>query len=213
MKILRLNAEQIEEEKLKLAVKVLKEGGIVSYPTETFYGLAVDPFNKKAAERIYRIKGRDFRQPLLLIISEVGDIIRFGIKPPPSFQKLSHHFWPGPLTIALPAPAGIPEYLIGEGGGVAFRLSSNRIARELSRLFGRPITGTSANRSGAPPHTTASEVVRELESKIDIIIDGGKTEGGAPSTVIDLTMDPPKIIREGAIGRGEIEEVLGVRLK
>jgi L-threonylcarbamoyladenylate synthase len=213
MEIIKINPERIEEKKLKRAAKVLKKGGIVSYPTETFYGLGADPLNEQAAAKVYRIKGRNFKQPLLLIISEVEDIVRFGFSLPPEFHKLTRLFWPGPLTIALPAPSGLPDYLLGEGGGVAFRLSSNKIARELSRHFCRPITGTSANRSGKPPVTTAAEVADEVGEEIELIIDGGKTKGGPPSTVINLAIEPPCIVRAGAIKKEELEQALGLRFR
>ncbi len=182
------------------AAEVVKAGGVVSYPTETFYALGADPAQPKAIERVLQAKGRsDANKPLLLLIATLDDLPNWVSRFPSSFDQLVAHFWPGPLTLVLPARAGLPDALIGPGSGIAVRLTSHPIALALIRACATSLTGTSANQTGAPPCRDADSVRITLGNDLSAIVDGGTTVGGKPSTVLDLVDDCPRILRHGAI--------------
>ena len=142
------------------AAEMVKAGGVVSYPTETFYALGADPAQPKAIERVLQAKGRsDANKPLLLLIAALDDLPNWVSRFPSSFDRLVAHFWPGPLTLVLPARAGLPDALIGPGSGIAVRLTSHPIALALIRACATALTGTSANQAGAPPCRDADSVL------------------------------------------------------
>ena len=191
------------------AAEVVKAGGVVSYPTETFYALGADPAQPKAIERVLRTKGRkDSNKPLLLLIASLDDLPNWVSKFPSSFDKLVAHFWPGPLTLVLPAQAGLPDPLIGPGRGIAVRLTSHPIARALIRASGTALTGTSANRAGSRPCCDAKAVRATLGNDLGAVVDGGPTVGAKPSTVLDLVDDCPRILRHGAIEARALARVI-----
>ena len=191
------------------AAEVVKAGGLVSYPTETFYALGADPAQPKAIERVLRTKGRkDLNKPLLLLIATLDDLPNWVSKFPSSFDTLVAHFWPGPLTLVLPAQAGLPDPLIGPGSGIAVRLTSHPIARALIRASGTALTGTSANRAGWPPCCDAKAVRAALGNDLGAVVDGGPTVGAKPSTVLDLVDDCPRILRHGAIEARALARVI-----
>ncbi len=191
------------------AAEVVKAGGVVSYPTETFYALGADPAQPKAIERVLRTKGRkDLNKPLLLLIATLDDLPNWVSKFPSSFDKLVAHFWPGPLTLVLPAQAGLPDPLIGPGRGIAVRLTSHPIARALIRASGTALTGTSANRAGSRPCCDAKAVRATLGNDLGAVVDGGPTVGAKPSTVLDLVDDCPRILRHGAIEARALARVI-----
>ena len=191
------------------AAEVVKAGGLVSYPTETFYALGADPAQPKAIERVLRTKGRkDLNKPLLLLIATLDDLPDWVSKFPSSFDTLVAHFWPGPLTLVLPAQAGLPDPLIGPGSGIAVRLTSHPIARALIRASGTALTGTSANRAGSRPCCDAKAVRATLGNDLGAVVDGGPTVGAKPSTVLDLVDDCPRILRHGAIEARALARVI-----
>ena len=191
------------------AAEVVKAGGLVSYPTETFYALGADPAQPKAIERVLRTKGRkDLNKPLLLLIATLDDLPNWVSKFPSSFDTLVAHFWPGPLTLVLPAQAGLPDPLIGPGSGIAVRLTSHPIARALIRASGTALTGTSANRAGSRPCCDAKAVRATLGNDLGAVVDGGPTVGAKPSTVLDLVDDCPRILRHGAIEARALARVI-----
>ena len=191
------------------AAEVVKAGGLVSYPTETFYALGADPAQPKAIERVLRTKGRkDLNKPLLLLIATLDDLPNWVSKFPSSFDTLVAHFWPGPLTLVLPAQAGLPDPLIGPGSGIAVRLTSHPIARALIRASGTALTGTSANRAGSRPCCDAKAVRAALGNDLGAVVDGGPTGGAKPSTVLDLVDDCPRILRHGAIEARALARVI-----
>jgi len=191
------------------AAEVVKAGGVVSYPTETFYALGADPAQPEAIERVLRTKGRkDSNKPLLLLIATLDDLPNWVSKFPSSFDELVAHFWPGPLTLVLPAQAGLPDPLIGPGSGIAVRLTSHPTARALIRASGTALTGTSANRAGFPPCRDAGAVRATLGNDLDAVVDGGPTVGAKPSTVLDLVDDCPRILRHGAIEARALARVI-----
>ncbi|MBN2466799.1 MAG: threonylcarbamoyl-AMP synthase [Deltaproteobacteria bacterium] len=192
---------------IKSAVDVMRAGGVVAYPTETFYGLGVDALSGGAIRKIYSIKKRDPSQPLLILISHYDLLSEYVAMVPEIARKLTERFWPGPLTIIFSASPRIPSLLCAGTGKIAVRISSHPIARALAAAMDVPITSTSANLTGLPSPTMPEEVFNQLHSKIDMIIDGGKTMGGMPSTIVDVTMSPLQLVREGAISFNEILKV------
>jgi len=195
---------QVLEETLKEIALLLKGNKVGAIPTETFYGLACNPFSEAALERLFYLKRRPPDKPLLLLLGSLDDLSKVVARVPAKAQKLIKTFWPGPLTIVLPAKASLSPLLTAGTGTIGVRLSSCELTRRIARAFGAPITGTSANVSDRPPCKTAEEVLREL-GEVDFIVDGGETPGGLPSTVVSLLENEVELIREGVI---PFEEVL-----
>lgn len=207
-KILKIGADISEEIILTRAVEILANGGIIAYPTETFYGLGTDATNEKAIEKIFAVKGRNFKNPVSLIIGQANDIHPLVQDVPETAKKLMAAFWPGALTIVFSAADIVSPLLTAGSGKIGLRVSSHPIALGIVQKLKRPLTATSANLSGAPECTRASEVAEQLSNKIDAIIDLGDTPGAKGSTIIDVTCDPPIILREGAISRKTIEKCI-----
>ncbi|MGH9391163.1 MAG: L-threonylcarbamoyladenylate synthase, partial [Vicinamibacteria bacterium] len=188
------------------ALAVLREDGIVVYPTETFYGLAVDARSRAACDRLFELKGRPPEKALPCIVSGVPQLEEVARSLGNSVFRLARKFWPGPLTLVIEAKPGLlassPE------GGLAVRASGLRLPRDLAEGLGAPITATSANHSGAPPATTAEEVLSELGSELDLVLDGGACPGGLPSTIVDVRGTPPRLVREGRVSFAEVERVV-----
>jgi L-threonylcarbamoyladenylate synthase len=206
--ILKVDADNSEERLLSKAVEILANGGIIAYPTETFYGLGADATNEKAIEKIFAVKGRNFKNPISLIISQADDIYPLVQDLPETAQKLMAAFWPGALTIVFLAANNVSPLLTAGSGKIGLRVSSHPVAREIVQKLKRPLTATSANLSGAPECAKASEVAEQIGNIIDAIVDLGDTPGTKGSTIIDVTCDPPVILREGAISRKTIEKFI-----
>ena len=181
---------------------VLGESGLIALPTESFYGLAVAPFDARALARLWQVKGRSEGKPILVLIGDRPQLEPFVRATPPAATVLMNAFWPGPLTIVFPAAVGLSDAVTAGTGSVGIRLSAWQPLVDLLRRVG-PVTGTSANREGIQPPLTAEAVQHSLGDAIDLIIDAGPTPGGRPSTVIDV-QGPIRIIRAGAIERGAI---------
>jgi L-threonylcarbamoyladenylate synthase len=182
--------------------RVLGENGLIALPTESFYGLAVDPFNEQALTKLWQVKGRSKGKPVLVLLGEGSQLNPFVRNIPPAATVLTNAFWPGPLTIVFPAARGLSDAVTAGTRSVGIRLSAWQPLCELLRRVG-PVTGTSANREGMPPPTTAREVRHYFGDALDLIVDAGPTPGGQPSTVIDV-QGPIRIIRDGAIDREDI---------
>ena len=182
--------------------RVLGENGLIALPTESFYGLAVDPFNEQALVKLWQVKGRSKGKPVLVLIGEGAQLNPFVRNIPPAATVLMNAFWPGPLTIVFPAALGLSDAVTAGTRSVGIRLSAWQPLCELLQRVG-PLTGTSANREGMPPPTTAEEVRHYFGDALDLIVDAGPTPGGRPSTVIDV-QGPIRIIRNGAIDREDI---------
>jgi L-threonylcarbamoyladenylate synthase len=206
--ILKTGADSSEEIILNQAVEILAGGGIIAYPTETFYGLGADATNEKAIEKIFAVKGRNFKNPISLIIGQPEDIYPLVKDIPESARKLMATFWPGALTIVFQASHTISPLLTAGSGKIGLRVSSHPIALQIVQKLERPLTATSANLSGSPECSRASEVAEQIGDKLDAIVDGDKTQGGKTSTLIDVTCDPPVILREGAISRETIKKCI-----
>jgi L-threonylcarbamoyladenylate synthase len=194
------------------AAALLRDGLLVAFPTETFYGLGADPRNPEAIDRVFEAKGRPPRMALPLIAGDEPAVRSCVRDFPEAAARLAHAFWPGALTLVLSASPDLPPRLLGGGHTVGIRISPHPVAAALARASGGPIVATSANRTGAPAPTTAQEVETVLGSSIALILDAGPTAGGQASTVLDLTTDTPSIIRSGAVPRSAIEQVLGRKL-
>lgn len=189
------------------AVQCLKSGGIIAIPTDTVYGLGADPFNPDAVQKLYTFKGRPDGKPIPLVLSSVDDVYRVAQNLPDYFFHLTARFWPGGLTIIVEAKDLLPVLTAG-GNTVGVRIPDNPLLLKILKTFGGPAAITSANLSGEPPATSPQEIGEELASKIDMIVDGGKTPGPVPSTVYDISVSPPLIRRHGVIS----EETLAKEL-
>lgn len=192
---------------LQEVAELLRLEKIGAIPTETYYGLACNPFSQKALERLISIKGREESKPIPLLLGRLDDLVLVAERIPPIGQKLMKLFWPGPLTLVLPARKGLPKLITAGTGTVGVRLSSLEITRKVAQAFGGSITGTSANISSQPPISDPEEVANSLPN-LDFILDAGRTEGKAPSTVISVVENRLELIREGAIPFEEIERKL-----
>jgi L-threonylcarbamoyladenylate synthase len=208
--ILKIDEDNSEERILTRTAEILADGGIIAYPTETFYGLGADATNQKAIEKIFTVKGRDFKNPISLIIGQEDDIHSLVQDIPESARKLMTAFWPGALTIVFSAANNVSPLLTAGSGKIGLRVSSHPIALRIVQKLKRPLTATSANLSGSPECSRASEVAEQIGDKIDAIVDLGDTPGAKGSTIIDVTCDPPVILREGAISRNTIEKYVKV---
>ena len=186
------------DSQIKKAVRLLKQGGLIAFPTETYYGLAVDPFNIEALQRLFKVKRRGAEKAVLVLVADQSQVKRFADSIPVDFNILMSAFWAGPLTLVFPARSNVPELLTGGTGTVGIRQSPNSIAIQLLQEFAGPITATSANRSGANPATTAAEVEEIFGSEVDLIVDGGATPGGQGSTLVGFDQEI-SCIRAGKI--------------
>jgi len=204
--ILKVSDQNSEELILTKAAQILLGGGIIAYPTETFYGLGADATNEKAIQKIFAVKGRNFKNPIALIIGQTDDIYPLVQDVPQAAQKLMAAFWPGALTIVFSAANNVSPLLTAGSGKIGLRVSSHPGAQEIVQKLKRPLTATSANLSGAPECISAADVSSQLGDKIDAIIDLGNTPSTKGSTIIDVTTTPPAILREGAISRKIIEK-------
>lgn len=200
-------AETGISEALKKASDIIKKGGVVAYPTETFYGLGVKYDDITALKKLYGIKYRSWNKALPLIIGESQEIDLIASGMTVSAEKLAKKFWPGPLTLLLFAKPDISEFITAKTGKIAVRIPGASFALELARSLGFPITATSANISGMPPADTAEDVIRYFGDSLDLIIDCGKTPGGKPSTIVDASGQKIRFLRAGAIS---IEDVFNV---
>jgi L-threonylcarbamoyladenylate synthase len=178
---------------------VVRTRGVIAYPTDTFYGLGADPRDPEAVRRIFAIKGREAGQPILLLLHDRSEVAAWASTVTPSAERLMERFWPGPLTLVFPAAPHVLPELTGGSGTIGLRVPGNKLTRELLRNLGTALTGTSANRSGGRDPRTADEVMREVGDRVELVLDGGTTTGDRPSTVVDVTVEPPRIIRRGTI--------------
>ena len=196
-------------EVIQTAAKILQEGGLVAFPTETVYGLGGNGLDSAACEKIYLAKGRPSDNPLILHISDFEELEPIVREVSPAAQKLMDAFWPGPLTMVFPKADIVPEKATGGLDTVAVRFPSHPVARAIIRAAGLPIAAPSANSSGKPSPTRASHVEFDLNGKIDMIVDGGAAEWGLESTIVDVSGEVPMILRPGAVTKEMMEEVVG----
>ena len=202
-----------QRQQVGMAVKALASGGVIAVPTDTLFALAANALDEVAVERVFRIKGRDERTALPLLVADPSDLSRFAIDVPPIAYTLVDRFMPGPLTIVLRKAAVVPGAVSGGLDTVALRIPDHVVPRAIVRELGAPITGTSANRSGRTGLATAAEVRDEIGGDVDLVLDGAAGALGVPSTIVDLTVNPPRILREGAVRRSDVEAALGAAVE
>ena len=205
----RMSEDEIDQEAIRRAGKILREGGLVAFPTETVYGLGGDALQPESSRRIYAAKGRPSDNPLIVHICRLSDLPAIVDEIPPQAQALAERFWPGPLTMIFHRSSLVPTETTGGLDTVAVRFPSNRIAMALIDAAGGYVAAPSANRSGRPSPTLAQHCREDLDGRVEMIIDGGQVGIGLESTIIDLTGDEPTILRPGFITRPMLEQVLG----
>ena len=198
VRVLAVDPEWPRRETIETAAAVLGAGGLAAFPTETFYGLGAAMHREDALARIFRVKGRPEGKPLLVLVSSVAMAEMVAEVPPAAHALMARH-WPGALTIVLRARPGISPLITAGTGTIGVRHSAHRVPSALVERLGQPVTAPSANRSGMPPPTTAGEILEMFDGGIDVVLDGGPTPGGLPSTVLDLTVSPPLVRRQGAV--------------
>ena len=195
------------QQQVEQAISILKQGGIVAFPTDTVYGLGACIDIGHAVERVYRVKERPRSMALPLLLADKSQIAEVAEPVPPIAWLLADKFLPGALTIVLPKSKSVPDIITGRGTTVAVRIPAHPVPVALAQGLGAPIVGTSANLSGKPSSLTADEVYTQLGDKVDLIIDGGRCPSGKESTIVDLTGETPMMLREGAISRQELKQV------
>ena len=197
--ITHLDLDELQRGSILRAADMLRSGGVIAYPTETFYGLGVDAFNRDAITKVFSLKARPFDHPLLILIPDKASLSKYTKSIPEAAVPLMDAFWPGPLTLIFPAVSSLPKKLCAGTGTIAIRISPHPIAQALVEAFGGAITSTSANISGKPSPVSAEAVVEQFGKTVDLVIDGGKTAGEQPSTIVDVTTTPPRLVRKGAV--------------
>lgn len=206
-KVVRLNENNIDEHVISKAGNILRQGGLVVFPTETVYGLGANALDKDAVKKIFEAKGRPQDNPLIVHISKVKDIEKLVEEIPPIAQKLMDKFWPGPMTIILKKKDIIPNETSAGLDSIGIRMPSNKIAMELISMAGVPIAAPSANLSGKPSPTDLETCIEDLDGRVNMILGGDNSEVGVESTVIDCTINPPCILRPGGITLEMLKEV------
>lgn len=207
--VIEINPLAVDRAAIRRIALFLRRDGLIAYPTETFYGLGAAADSKKAVRRIYRLKRRESRKPLSVVVSDL-DMLRDIIDGmPPLGLRLTREFWPGPLTLVLRAKPSFASPVLGPSRSLGVRVPGPAWLRALVREVAFPITATSANISGRNELSDPGDVIRFFSGKIDLVVDGGRTEGAAASTVIDLTAAEPTILREGAIPAEALRKCLG----
>ena len=194
---------------IEKGVAILRQGGIVAFPTDTVYGLGAGAGFPQAVERIYAVKERARNMALPLLLADASQMAGLVESVPPLARALMRRFWPGALTLVLLKSGAVADIITAGGATVAVRIPAHPVPVALARGLGMPIVGTSANLSGHPSPLTAEEVYAQLDDKVDLIIDGGRCPGGKESTVVDVSGEIPVIRREGAVSRAELRQICG----
>lgn len=208
MRRLVVDAASPDGRALEDAAFVIRSGGIVAVPTDTLYGLAVDPFNVDAMERLFAAKDRPADRAVALIAADLAQVVEHVGRLPPQALRLASRFWPGPLTILIRAPEKMAQALVGSSGSVGVRVPAHAVAQALCRASERPLTATSANVSGQPPPLHPDAVERALAGRIDMLIDAGPAPGGLPSTIVDASTPQVRLVRAGAIPWSAVQAVI-----
>ncbi len=194
------------------AVRLLRAGKVVAFPTDTVYGVGAMGFHVRAIERLYEVKERERDKAIPYLLADARALDQVARTIPDAARVLAAKFWPGALTLVVPALPRVPRILTAGGDTVAVRVPNHPGAQALIDSLGMPLAATSANVSGGPDPATAAQVFKQLEGRLPVILDGGATKGNVPSTVVDVTCDPPRVLRIGVITVQELEATLGVKL-
>ena len=206
--IIKINSETEQNTALEKAREVLLSGGIVACPTESFYGLAVDIKNEKAIEKLFSLKKREKGKPILILLPDILSLEKYVTDIPEKALMLIKKFWPGGLTMLFNAAPEVSALLTAGTGKIGARYSSHPLVTALAKTISSPVTGTSSNISGQPPCISANEVFDYFGTDVDLILDNGHTNGGSGSTVLDITVDPCVVLREGMISGEDIKKIL-----
>jgi L-threonylcarbamoyladenylate synthase len=206
--LLRISTETPDPVAIRYAAEFIRRGELVAVPTDTFYGIAADPFNLAAVDQIYRVKGRPETRALPILVKSVAQAIVLARDVPYTFHKLAETFWPGPLTILVEASSGVPLKVTANTGNVAIRWPKSAIVNALIDILQGPITGTSGHISGQPACASALDLVEQLGDRLPLIIDAGNTPGNLASTIVKLDGDDWMVMREGVISEQAIREAL-----
>ncbi len=206
--IITLNEYQLNLNKLRDAANYVLDGQVIAFPTDTIYGIGCDVFNTEAVEKIYTLKQRPKNKPINVLISEVNQVYDVARDIKPLFFELATRFWPGGLTIIVEKNRSVPEVVTSKLNFVGVRMPRNNIVQQLIKLAYTPLAATSANISEQPDSKTAENVLEYFEGKIPCLIDGGPTELGKPSTILDISGKTPKIVRSGVISGDMLREII-----
>ncbi len=207
--LLKVSAETPEPSAIRYAAELITRGNVVGIPTDTFYGLAADPFNLAAVEQIYRVKGRPETRALPLLVASLEQAVLLAKDLPPTFLKLAKKFWPGVLTLLVDASNRIPLKVTANTGRVALRWPNSPVACTLIELVNSPITGTSANLSGFPPCSSAEQLLKQMGDRLPLVLDAGETGAVLASTIVELHGDQWRVLREGAVTEADVRAALG----
>jgi L-threonylcarbamoyladenylate synthase len=210
-RLIKLSDGTADPSVLEEIAAVLRADGVMVFPTDTFYGLGGNALSAGAVEKIYGLKGRDRGKPLSVVVADVDQARDFTRDRPAAWSVLARAFWPGPLTVVLPAGPGFPAAMLGPGGSVALRVPALPWLCALLKKTGFPVTATSANLSGDGELDDPAAVRRVFDGRAELIVDGGRTPGGAPSTIVDLTAGVPRLVRPGAVAWESVLAVLAGR--
>jgi len=189
----------LTEEAIARCAEVIKAGGVIVYPTDTYYGLGADPRNHRAVGKVFDIKGRKADQPILVLLHDRKELAAWTSAVSSAAEGLMDRFWPGPLTLVFKARPEVLSELTGGTGTIGIRIPGREMTRALIGWAGNALTGTSANRSGSSSPRNVDEVIRELGDRVDLVLDGGVSSADLPSTIVDVTSEQPRIIRSGAV--------------
>ncbi len=206
--IRRVDGRQPQDDIIQEAARIICSGGVVVFPTTGLYGLAADAFNPAAVDKVFAVKRRPPDKPILILVSNIGEIWRLVREISPAAERLMTAFWPGKLTLVFKAGAGVLPGLAAGTGNIGIRLPVHPVARCLVRAAGRPITATSANLSSQSACSRITDIDPAVAGAVDLILDAGPLEGGAGSTILDVSRYPPVMLREGAIPKARIFSVL-----
>ena len=207
--VLKVNPRLPENEKMQIAANFIKEGGLVAFPTETVYGLGANALNAKAVLALFEAKNRPLDNPPIVHVENVAEVYKLAQQVSPKAEKLMKEFWPGPLTLVFKRSAVVPDVTVAGLGTIAIRMPQHKVALALIRESGCPIAAPSANLAGKPSPTSAKHVFEDLNGRIDAILDGGPTRIGVESTVLDLSVDPPMLLRPGGAPFEALKEIVG----
>lgn len=209
MIVIKVDPENPDMKSIRLAADAIRRGELVIFPTETVYGLAADATNDTAVKKIFEAKGRRDSEPLPIQISRIDHLRTAASYVSDEARRLAEHYWPGPLTIVLQKNRNISDLVTGEKDTVGIRIPDNEVALALLRELNIPIVATSANLSGKPPTKNAEQAITDLAPWVSVVLDGGDSNYGLASTVVDMTVVPPKILRRGSINTQDIKLVIG----
>lgn len=206
--LLKISPEEPEPQHVRYAAGLINEGRVIGLPTDTFYGLAADPFNLAAVEQVYRIKGRAEKKALPILVSSIEQAVMLVREVPDAFLKFARTFWPGALTIVVDASRRVPLKVTGGTGRVALRWPASEVACAVIRAAGHPVTGTSANLSGFPPCSSAEQLMKQLGERLPLVLDAGETGATLASTIVELRGEEFVILREGIVTEADLKAAL-----